>query len=223
MSLIIQKGENIMDLTYNYLLFSGALLLYLWLIIPIIYNSVILLLIAREDKTHNRYSKFLFISQIISIVFIIGSFFIPIYLTDNINIDIDLPILYGLGFGYLMIFVFPYIITQGLALTLYGLKKKGEFSKNLMISGIMILVYYLISFIWLFSHGVVYVLYNSFSGVMNDWWLYNFVFIIFLVIGYAFFIKYSSKTNLIVWRNAGIFGIFLIVSLELLKWIIILH
>lgn len=212
-----------MDLTYNLLLFSGAFLLYLWLIIPIVYNSVILLLIVQKDKTHNRYSKFLFISQIISIGFIIGSFFIPIYLTDNINIDTDLPILYGLGFGYLIIFVFPYVITQGLALTLYGLKKKEKFSKNLMISGIMIIIYYLISFIWLFCHGVVYVLYNSFSGIMNDWWLYNFVFIIFLIIGYAFFIKYSSKTNLSLYRNVGILGIFLIVSLELVKWLVILH
>ena len=204
------------------MLFSGAFLLYIWLIIPIVSNSIILLLIARKDKTHNRYSKLLFISQIISIGFIIGSIFIPIYLTDNINIDTDLPILYGLGFGYLIIFVFPYVITQGVALTLYGLNKLEE-SNNLMISGIMIIVYYLISFIWLFVHGVVYVLYNSFSGVMHDWWLYNFVFIIILIIGYAFFIKHSSKTNLFAYRNAGIIGIFLTVSLELLKWIIILH
>ncbi|MFX1586713.1 MAG: hypothetical protein ACFFC1_01055 [Promethearchaeota archaeon] len=211
-----------MDITYNCVIFSDAFLLYLWVLIPIVYNIIIFLIIARKDKTQNKHSKLLFILQIISFGFIIGSFFIPTYFTNNINIGTELPIIFGLGLIYLIIFVFPYVITQGLAMTLYGLKKKGEFNKYLMTSGIMILVYYLSSFIWMFIHGVIYVLYNSFDGVMQDWWLYNFMFIIFPIIGYIFFIKYSFKTKLIIYRNAGIFGIFLIISLELLKWFFIL-
>ena len=207
-----------MDLTYNFLWLSGGFLLYLFLLIPIINNLITFIIIARKDNTLSKYSKLLFLSQIISLGLIIGSIFIPLYTATNINLNTDIPTIYGLGFLYIIIFVFPYVITQGITMTLFGIKRKDKYSKSLMTAGIMLTVYYLSIFFWLLFHGVIYVPGFAFLSVLSDWVLYNFMFIIFAIMGYIFFIKYNSKTGLKLYRNTGLIGIIIIISLETIKW-----
>lgn len=209
-----------MDLSYiNFLDSVVNLNVYILHLIPVVFNLLILLIISRKDETRSIYSKLLFYSQIASLGLIISTFFIPLYSANNIDIDADLPILYNLGFFYLLIFVFPFIVSQGVMLSLYGWRNRNNFGNNLFLSGIMILGYYLSIFLWMFFHGVMYLPSGSFGDVLSDWHNYNFTFIIFLIGGYFYFIKHSSKIEVNFYKYAGIYGIILILFLESTTWL----
>lgn len=214
------RGKNLMDLSYiNFLDSVIDLYVYILFLIPVIFNLIILLITSRKGESRSIYSRVLFYSQIASLGLIITTFFIPFYSANNVNLGADFPILYNLGFFYLLIFVFPFIVSQGVMLSLYGWTNRNKIGINLLLSGIMILAYYLSMFLWMFFHGVIYLPCSSFGEVLSDGHNYTFTFIIFQIGSYFFFIKHGSKIEDNFYKYAGLFGVILILFIESLKWI----
>jgi len=206
-----------LDLNFGFIWeFSNNHLLYLWLLIPFVFNNYALLVIAQKDKGRTKYSKFLLVSQFFNFGLIIVTFFIPTYNANNINLNADLPLLYTLGFVYLTIFFFPYIITHGIALTLYGMKSRANYGNSLLIGGIMVLIHNISAYLLMFFYGIVYMVGINLGCAMNTWFMYNFFtgLILIPIIGYYFFIRYGEKNNLNWIKIIGIMGIILTLAIE---------
>ena len=206
-----------MDISFGFMWeFSNYHLSYLWLLIPFVFNNIAFLIIAQKDKGRTKYSKFLLISQIFNFGLIFATFFIPTYNADNINLDADLPLLYTLGFVYLTIFFFPYVVTHGIALTLYGMKSRANYGKSLLIGGIMVLIHNISAFLLMFFYGIVYMVGLNIGWAMNQWFIYNFFsgLVIIPLLGYIFFIRYGLENNLKWIVTIGIVGIILTLAIE---------
>ncbi|MHA2127478.1 MAG: hypothetical protein ACXABO_18710 [Promethearchaeota archaeon] len=181
------------------------------------FDTFILFFIALKDKSRTRSSRFLLWTQIFNLGFIVGTFFIPTYNANNINVDTELPYVYLLGFIYVTLFFFPYIITKGVALTLYGRENRTLYGNSLQIGGILMLIHYISVYLWIFLHGVIYMQSPMLSWAIHSWFLYNFWagFVVISIIGYFFLYKHGLK-NKIKWiKNIGIAGIVFTLTMEL--------
>lgn len=206
-----------MDLNFGFIWeYSNNHLLYLWLLIPFVFNNFALLIIAQKDKGRTKYSKFLLVSQFFNFGLIIVTFFIPTYNANMVNLDADLPLLYTLGFVYVTIFFFPYIITHGIALTLYGMKSRTNYGNSLLIGGIMMLTYNVAAYLLMFFYGIIYMPGFNLGSAMHTWFIYNFFsgLILIPIIGYYFFIRYGEKNNLNWIKTIGYMGIILTFGIE---------
>lgn len=206
-----------MDLSFGFIWeFSNNHLLYLWLLIPFVFNTFALLIIAQKDKGRTKYSKFLLVSQIFNFGLIIVTFFIPTYNANMVNLNVDLPLLYTLGFVYVTIFFFPYVLTQGIALTLYGMKSRTNYGNSLLIGGIMVLIYNISAYLVMFFYGIVYMVGLNLGWAMHTWFMYNFFMglILIPIISYFFLIRYGVKNNLQWIKTIGNMGIILTLAIE---------
>lgn len=206
-----------MDLNFGFIWeFSNNHLIYLWLLIPFAFNNLALLIIAQKDKGRTKYSKFLLVSQIFNFGLIILTFFIPTYNANMVNLDADLPLLYTLGFVYVTIFFFPYVITHGIVLTLYGMKSRIKCGNSLLIGGIMVLIYNISAYLLMFFYGIVYMVGLNIGWALGQWNRYNFFsgLILLPILGYYFFIRYGVKNELNWIKTIGKIGIILTFAIE---------
>jgi hypothetical protein len=133
-----------------------------------------------------------------------------------VNLNADLPLLYTLGFVYLTIFFFPYIITHGIALTLYGMKSRANYGNSLLIGGIMVLIHNISAYLLMFFYGIVYMVGFNLGWALHIWFMYNFFtgLVLIPIIGYYFFIRYGVKNNLNWIKTIGNMGIILTFGIE---------
>lgn len=188
----------------------------MWILIPIIFNNFILFFIGYKDKSRSKYSKLLAGSQIFNIILILSTFFIPTYKANSISVNDDLPLLFTLGFVYVTLFFFPYIITHGFVLTLYGFKNKTQYGYSLLIGGILMVFNYISMYLFTFLHGIIYMQNPLISWAMHSWFLYNFWagFIIIPIVGYTFFLRHGKRNSLKWIQISGVVGILLILTIE---------
>lgn len=146
----------------------SALISYLLTTIPLITYNILLYLAVKFNQQEYHKSKMMMISCLIAIIISVAYIFIPGLGATNVSPEESeiLSIFFGL---YAVVYLTPYVITQGVILLIFGIKNKEKYRFFIPVAGLLLTIYYcnLLIINFFSSNYEIYMMYNLLFTVLR--------------------------------------------------------
>lgn len=192
----------------------GNLDMFLVNLIPslsLILFNILIIFALKKKKNEYSSSNLLFKSSLITLFFLIGFiFFLPGFVATDISEE-EVIILANITTLLHTIYYVPIIITQGIVFSIFGSRNKDQYKSYLMMTGILLLVYYMWGYInFLLINYSVFNYTNPFNILFLL--VMRYIFLGVILAAYCFLIIHGILYNDLIINLTGI----ILIALHLL-------